>query len=682
MGIGLQFESPEGYGSFRKGVRYYFGGDRSDGSVLMVWFAHQGRSWRVHLLMPSRSDFEAALTANPPKLRRASVQHHLPPWLAANEGMNFDDLEDRRYSSKKKTYREQVESRLFKITPALEHATEILDAKNPLKEIARTVAQCERPKSEHPHRLQVWFFAYFLHGQDLWALKQPTLAYTGTWSRSSDAHRNTKFGRPSLEGNCYGWPSAPMQDQILKSFLRLCSEGTPMTTIHRRALLEDFDCVPVVLNDVHTYVQPQNKAFPSYGQFRSVVVRELGIDQVQTALYGAPRMRLKAVVEEGNYTEQYANILEGFEVDAFYTERPTSIFSSEPSEKLSVARGVCVTTGAVVGIGFALGSETGEAYRSMLFCMAAPKDYIAWLYGIPADKLNWPMQGMPSNFISDRGPAGQKNLAERCERLFPIKTIVGSYSGQSKASVEASHPRDRKLEGGPSYLQSDLNVIEMVKREVFRAASDNHSSNITLRLSDQAIHDFRKQGRVATPHHYWQYLEALSRTCAYQISLEQAIRAFWIPFELTVNRYGIVYRSGHFSSAEFRASGIHKKLKLATDAKIKCYRLNLVLRCLWAEVDGRLIQVERIRTSRVDQQDLIVPDLELAKTQRERAALASDTRVSVGAASGKAESDFAAATGKGWHQGKRRLGKPKRVSVTSDHESQIIKGRTLRKDAA
>jgi hypothetical protein len=318
----------------------------------------------------------------------------------------------------------------------------------------------------------------------------------------------------------------------------------------------------------------------------------------------------------------------------------------------------------------------------MLFCMAAPKSYIAWLYGIPEGHLNWIMQGLPSNFVSDRGPGGHRKVANRLQQAFPIKSIVGSYAGQSKACAESSHPRDVKLEGAPKYKQSELNAIQMAKRELYRAASDNHSSNIAPRLTDQEIIDFRREGRVATPHHYWQYLDQRCRTHARSLSLEDAVRAFWTPIKLTVDRYGVRHRHRHFSSESFVASDLHRKLAGRADTvEVQGYMLSLVVRCIWVEHDGRLFQVEAVSRSRIDKDDLNICDADLEHVEGERAALESSTRISASAAAARAESQFSEATGKGWHAGGLRNGVPKRVSGTAAHESQVIKGKSRRRAA-
>lgn len=680
MYVGIQLEAPDGFGSFQKGVRYYYAGNRPDGSVLIVWFARRKKAWRTYIMTPPRGEFEAGLLGDSPRLRRLAVQHTLPPWLESVEGINFEELEERRYKEKKQTYKQQVEGRVLKITPALERSIEILAADNPLREIAKTAAIGDGAK--HPHRLQTWFFAYLLHGQDPWSLKQPTIGCAGTWKRDDPKHRDTKFGRPSLVGTHFGWSSAAMSKQIIKAFLSRCGEGVTMATIHSDSLIEEFGCKIRKVDGRHQIYHPDNKPFPSYGQFRYVVVRELGLDEVQRKLYGAARVRLKAVADEGNYTQQYANFLEGFEVDAYYTERTTAMYSEDAGEPLAVARGICVASGEVVGVGFALGSESGEAYRSMLFCMVAPKNYIARLYGIPVEHLDWDISGLPSNFISDRGPAGHRGLADRLQAGFPIKSIAPSYGAQSKASIESSHPRDVKLEGAPTFVQSELNAVEMAKREIYRAAADNHSSNITSRLSDEAIRHFRKHGLAATPHNLCHFLIDRLRTSARDMSIEDAVRAFWTPIKLTIDRNGVKHRHRHYTSTQFKATGIQRKLSAKDEVTVNCYVLGLVVRYVWVEVDGKLIEVEATKRVRIDGEDLNIPLSDLEETAAERAKLESATRLSAQAAIAKAKTDFRSTTGKGWNDGERKAGKPKRVSGTARHESQVIKGKTKHKEAA
>ena len=579
------------------------------------------------------------------------------------------------------TCRQQVESRLFKIASALERSAEILKAPSPLKAIAATAYEGE--KSNHPHRLQLWFFAYVLHAENQWTLKQPTHR-NGRWSRRDDAHRDRKFGRAALEGSCFGWSSAAMRVDIVKHYLDHCGLGKTMRWIHGTVLRERYRCVTVPDADGNdTWMHPENKPFPSYGQFRFVVVDELTLEFVQVQVYGEARMKSKAVANDGCQTAQYANLLEEVQVDAYFvSERPRSIHSSDPSEPLCVAEAVCVTSGAVVGVGFSLGSETGEAYRSMLFCMAAPKDYIARLYGVPTEKLPWIMQGICAAFTSDRGPAGHRNLADRLEQKFPVKTIAPSYDGQAKAPVESTHPRDTRLEGAPSYVVSELNVIQMVKRELMRAASRNHTKDISRRLSDQAIRDFASDRRVTTPHHYWDYLSKRLRTSARQLTLERAVRSFWTPISLPVDRDGVKLGHRHYTSAAFKATGYMKQVGRTTDLEISAFTLSLVVRSIWVEVDGHLLELEATQRVRVGDEDRLVPLSELEETADLLATLRSRTRTSIGAATNRAETDFEEITGIPWSAGQRHGGAPKKPSGTSAHEVNVLKRRKPRKIAA
>ena len=162
-----------------------------------------------------------------------------------------------------------------------------------------------------------------------------------------------------------------MRNDIVRFYLARCGLGITMRAIHREVLRDEYGCVTVLdKNGVDSWFHPENKPFPSYGQFRHVLIDELDLNFIQTKLYGAPRMRQRAKSNQGNYTEQYSNFLEAVEVDAYFvSDRPKALYSNEPAERLAVAEAVCVTIGAVVGVGFSLGSETAEAYRSMLFCM-------------------------------------------------------------------------------------------------------------------------------------------------------------------------------------------------------------------------------------------------------------------------------------------------------------------------
>lgn len=193
----------------------------------------------------------------------------------------------------------------------------------------------------------------------------------------------------------YGWPSGPVEKKILASYLRYCGPGVTMTEIHRRALAEDFGARVRKLESGRWQIyHPENQPFPSYGQFRYRVLCKYGLGNIKNTVWGYSRVHSNAKQNEGNFTRPYANLLESVAVDAFQVaERPRAFRSDSPMSPLIVARGICETSGAVVGIGFSLGTETTEAYRSMLFCMAIPRKHFARLIGVPPDDLDWIAEG-------------------------------------------------------------------------------------------------------------------------------------------------------------------------------------------------------------------------------------------------------------------------------------------------
>src|SRR5690349_16688201 len=164
--IGEQLYSPNGFRTLSKSTRYYFAGRRDeDGSALLIWFSKHKDQRRAHFVRLTADQFERALLEDPPSLIPESKQFTLPEWLSEYEGISFDQVEEFRYQKKKTTYREQVETRFSKISNALHHKNEILASNDPLKEICKFTAP-----SENRYRVQVWFFSYFLHSCNIWAL--------------------------------------------------------------------------------------------------------------------------------------------------------------------------------------------------------------------------------------------------------------------------------------------------------------------------------------------------------------------------------------------------------------------------------------------------------------------------------------------------------------------------------
>lgn len=685
MNFGVQLSVAKSAGPFLPGIRYHFAGNVSDGSVLIVWFSPRPKVWRTHCLGLPRQTFESYLIGPSPVLMPLKRQHELPEWLKDVEGLNFDDLDRQRTGKSCITYRAQVEKRLAAITPAAAGLETVLTAPKPLKKLNEFAYE---DKSMHANRFQTWFFSYVLYQSNIWALKQPT-HNNGCWARDGEAFEEKKFGRDTVnEQTCTTYSAIRIRERCGKAYLKYCGLGVYMSRIYRDAMIKDFGCrvTDESVRNAKLY-HPDKKPFPSLGQFRYAVEKLFGCDQIHKTLYGAPRVRQKAKSEKGMLTARYANNLEGFEVDAYYVkELPRCVTGDGPSQPLAVARGVCVASGAIPGIGFAFGKENAEAYRAMLFCMAVPKSYIARIYGLdPVVLAKWIMEGLPPGHDSDRGPAGKRKLVDDLEFQFPMKAIKPSYQGQSKAPVEASHPRDMKTEGAPSFVQSDSDSIELIKREILRTVADNGSSDISNRLTDEQIHDFLQEDRVATPQHLWEYNDLRCRTCAYSMTLQQAVRAFWTPIKIHVDRYGPVFRGRSYTSESLKATGIvdelmrrHRKI---ADRVLQGYILSAVMRYVWVEVNGELVELEAVHRVRVDGAELNVPLSEMEATAKARRELRAKTKVVGVAEQTLVEKRYEEQTGKGWNDGGRKSGRPVRGEAAAD-EARALKGKSALKKAA
>ena len=681
-GVGTQLIAPNGFGSLQASERYYFLCRNAEaGSVTLCWFAKHRSAWRIHLLRLPADQFESAVTGTKPAIRPAPVQHPLPPWLAEVEGINFDEVSLGGDGSTR-TPRERVQEHFGHITGLVERGDAILASDDPLKEIAAHATACS--PAQHPHRVQTWFLAYWLHGRNIWALMTANHR-SGRWDRSSAKHRARKFGRPSKgKGSAYGHSIHVMRDAIIKAYLRLCGLGRPMRTIHREALAKDFRCNVIRHPDgSKSYVQLQGQPFPSYGQFRRAIIEEFGLEAVQKTRWGEARFRTKLALDQGAFTTPFANLLESLVVDGYYIkERPRDLLTGLPMPPLCVVRGVCATSGNRCGIGFAYGRERAQAYREMLFSMAIPKDVLGRLYGVTIDPADWTSVGLTPSCTTDRGPGAADKLIRDVERKFPVREIPPSYSGQSKAIVESTHPRDDHLEGEPTFVLSHLNSIEMARREVLLTVSDNHRSNISSRLTPQMVADFDRNGLLPTPFHLWNYLDDRYRTDAVSVSFEQAVRMFLTPVTFKVHDNRVWLYEQPFDAPALHSRGGIGSIAKGQTVELKGYALTMATRYTWVEVKGRLVEVEAQLPLRDDDEQLYLSLSQLEARGEKLAAMNSQQREYADMAVVDASQNFEASTGKAWIGGTRMAGRPKKPKGAAKTEAAGYSARGQSRRAA
>lgn len=684
MHIGVQIRHVSGSGSLDASIRYYYV-CRQAGSVLLAWF-WQGKhkSWRVSTLRIGEAELEQDLLASPPRIKVSEHSSAMPPWAHELEGLDWGAFEretERAGASSKPSLRQRAERRLEKIEPLLARQQEVLDSTNPLRKLNQLAGQIGL--REHPHRLALWFFAFLLHGCRLIALK-PATHLNGTWSREEGENAKNKKGRGYITGSRHGWPSYLFKEKVIDVYARDCKLGVTLASIHTESLYKDFGCkFRADAHGTRTAFHPEGKPFPTYQQFRYIIVKRFGLSSVQKARFGESRSLRSAAVDHGHYTERTTHVLQGIEFDAYVCDsRALAGFSDGPMQSLSVCRALCSTTGAVVGIGFGLGSENQDAYRSMLFCMAVDKRTIAHLYGIPETDLDWPISGLAPSLLSDRGPGGHPSLIRpNADWEAAIKSITMSYHGQGKPTVESGNPKSVVLEGAPSYFQSDLSLHHLMKREVLLAAADNRTRNVLERIPLEMRSEFLREGYVATPECYWKFLTKRLRTCAVHIPIDSAVRSFCNPIRMNVTRHGISYKGIHYHSMELRESGAHEEAVRRGVTFVDAYCLLLVVRYMWVEFKGRLYQVEALRRTQFDDQDLYIPLSALEEIAAVSKELNSRTREASVAAKSEIKRVFKETTGHGWSAGGRRSGTPKRSGGASAEEAKVLRSKLGRRSA-
>lgn len=669
MHIGIQFHAPEGFLQFRKGETYHFlKNDFSRNRVHAVRFQYAEGSSQIKadLITVDGDKFEEA--ADKGIIEVSKKQSKLPPWLIEYEerGLNLSGLDNSR-THPVKLHASRVEDRLLAFSWMLGEVDEILSAEDPVLEINRR-ARMRTPK-QNESRFRLWLLTYLCFGHNEWVL-MPPFRNIGRWDRYR--FKGKKFGRPSIaHGAGYGHGmTAETSEKCIKGYYQIAKLGVPMTRVYRKVLKKVFGCkTRTARSGMEQFYHPKGEPFPSYYQFRYQVIKDIGIDQVQRTLYGEVRHRNRLAQSEGPFSEAVANLMEKVEADGYYTnDRPKGYVEGSSLPSLSCVIGRDILSGALLGIGFSFGKERSTAYRGMLFSMAVPKDFFCALFGIKLKEGEWACQGLPGHLILDRGPGAKRDLIKDIELRMPIREITPSWYAQSKANVESSHEREVQIEGQPSYKQSDLTPVQMARREILRVVKFNHVADMSGR--------FQPDGEMAflppTAAALWDFYSKRFRNDAHLIGIEDAVRAFLTPVKLDLKKDGVWQDEQRYSSRELKECGALAKLARSPETVIAVdgYILDMCVRHIWVELDGRLLLLDAMLRHRDDEERLFLSRTECQQFSEARRKVESEFREHQQAAASKFEERFEECTGKKWHAGRRTSGKPKRNAVARQEEKE------------
>jgi hypothetical protein len=385
-------------------------------------------------------------------------------------------------------------------------------------------------------------------------------------------------------------------------------------------------------------------------------------------------MRAKAG-SKGSYAEDVGTLLGEAEIDAYFLkELPKISWGEGNSLRLVAAREVCVGTKNAFGIGFSLEDETAGAYQMSLFCGAVGMEKFAFLWGLrPEAFLDAPLKGQPPHLISDRGRAPLAAIVKKLVQDYPVKEATETYSGQSKASVEGGHRRERKVDGPPTYVVSDKDVIQLIQREICLAVLDNHRSYV----GDLVIGSRAFAETVNSPYALGQLLDKQGLNESISISFDDAVRTYLTKVSYELRDAGFWYETRCYSSEEIETTTLYEELNPGQAIEIRGYHMPLNLMWAWVEFRGKLYQLQQKLPGRMGENEKLVSVKQIQQEVAIKKLLDSEHRRSAVAAEIEARARFEKYTGVSWGKTTRKPGRPKK-STNAAIEKKVLNPKPFR----
>lgn len=695
MHIGIQLEALDGFENLRKGVIYHFlYSDWQRERVLLVSFhpppskkaktsalSSKGsddvqtdtvlapgsiRGFQSILTFISRYRFEQGMGDR--SITICSPQQELPPWFQETTIADLTRYEE-IFSKRKKSHLDRIDRQLTHILSLSKNVRTVLSAADPDSLINTHARHCKPIQNQK--RFRTAFYAYVCFGNCRWVLHY-AVQRIGRWDRMNF---QKKFGRPSQRKggkHGYGTNDADMIEKIVNSYKKYRGTGVPLNKIYRRAMASEFHCD--VQPDEHgnkRFIHPTGEPFPSFDQFRYRVLKAFPLLERQIDKYGAHRVRDKIAHSKGRYTESVGYLMEKTEQDAYCCDEVTQ--GNLPGTQLPALYVVvlrCTASGMKVGIGFSIGSELAQAYRMALFCAAIDKVHFCKLFGYEIEPKQWPSIGLPVQQTNDRGPGSTRKALPSTDAYRPmIMEIAPSYSGQSKANIEASHPKSTKTQGGKTYAQTNKSIPQLAVQEIVRAIMFNDTCDISARLNNDAL----AEGCLPTPNALWRYLDDRGRTMAMLISFEEAVRTFLTPIELTVRDDAVYYKGVRFNAPALKNSDLLQKAHRHGRYQIRGFMLDVCIRYLWIDLGNRLQEVAADLAVRDGENQLYISLsglLHLDQIRHENSKNLAEHRE---ASRVEHEMSFEKQTGRVFDQSTIRKGRNRRHKADSVSEAKEVK---------
>lgn len=647
MITGAQLIAPEGYLSLSKGITYYFLlNDPAHNRARLVEFNHQGRKIKSSLVTMTTFEFEEGLEAGLiEEVRSADIY---PPWLEPIKGVEVSHLENCRRSDKE-TYDQKVNRRFLKIAGLISRMPEILASDDP-DAIINADAKAQSPK-QNPARLRLWFYTYITFGRNKWTL-MPRFHDIGGWDRDAPCYKR-KMGRPSSKGKYSGYRCDPaMREKIIAGYVKFKSAFKTKETVYRNILTEVFGCIATEKGSSVEFRHPKGSPYPSISQVSYWIKKTYDERTRSIEVRGKHKTRAR-LADEGSFSERLLNVNQRIEFDGYnISQKLTGLTEGSAVDSFCVVRAVCVLSGAIVGIGFSEGKENLAAYRMCLFSMAQNKVRFCKLFGVDILPEDWPCEGLSGGIVFDRGPGAAWDVEPEIHWLGTFE-MTPTFSGQSKASVESSHPRDKKTLDQPTSAKSGLNFVEMCKREIFQVVEDNKVSDASGRMEERMY----AAGVVPSPLGVWNYWSSRGRDSSIGMLFDDAVKNFLLKLPGKIRQDAVYLYGRKYRSADLVATCVFDRVAKSGVIPTEVYVLTMCMRYIWIEFSGVLYQLGMVRTQRTLDGDIDISlwDLEhLDKLRRESIGAHRDARP---ATVQHTRDRLKQQTGKDWDEEERTVGR-------------------------
>ncbi|MBH3362216.1 transposase [Pseudomonas sp. URMO17WK12:I11] len=642
MSPGSKIFAPEGFKCLKVGVIYHFLiSDGARSRVHLVEFVYQNQRPEARLITLRQFEFEEALENG--WLVEDGVPASLPPWLEPIEGKPIWYLEQKRVS-KKKSYESYVNHRFEMISDLFLRREKVLAEDNPDAAINIEAKKLKQA----PARLRAWFYTYLMYGQNRWTLI-PSFQNNGRYVRDAP-ERKIKLGRPSSQGKRFGYPcNKEMKEKIKNGFNRYADPSLTQAKIYSKVLKKEFGCKSKKIGaKQYEFTHPNGEPFPSFDQFMYWAKKQVSPKQLNVALKGEHGTRAISG-SMGTFDEKILNVYQRVEFDGYYfNEKLQGLTEGSAVDGYCVVRARCVGSGYILGIGFSEGRENMAAYMATLFCMAVGKVKYCELFGLTITADEWVSEGLCSGIVLDRGPAAMFECGPKVNWLNSVE-LTPTFSGQSKATIESSHPKKKKIKGQPTHHHSDHNFVQMAKREILRAVKDNHSLG-KVNLEDELV----LAGVAPTPHGVFGYWAELGRSSAITINFDTAVRTFLVSHPVTIRKDAVYLYGRKYRSKELVDTGLFDSVARHGVVETEAYVLTMCVRHIWIDVKGHLYQLDVIRTVRsaAGLEDITLKELQQIDKMRQEGY--SDHRRQAAARDQYYMDRHEEAVGLEWHGGQKK----------------------------